>query len=318
MYIRNRNQKLTSLFILLITVFISSVVITISQPSKSIWKSQSTSVDEVSLPSAEGSRVKSFSEIILGKSSLELGNLILVRSDSPFHRDLQDEVLRMADYQNSCYLLDREDISLARVCLEHFNAWTKAFYLATGIQNIIVNSAYRSVERQQEIYDERVLEYGVETAEQFVALPARSEHHTGLAVDIAVFENGDTVSYSASGDYAWFLQNAPQYGFVQRYQEDKVELTEISNEPWHFRYVGKPHALLMEQLDFCLEEYIAYLRSFPYDKQHLFVTDSDYNFYEIYFVPCTGEETAVPVPTGHPYEISGNNVDGFIITVSLS
>ena len=41
--------------------------------------------------------------------------------------------------------------------------------------------------------------------------------------------------------------------------------------------------------------------------------------YEIYYVPAaTGEgaTTSVPVPTDMPYTISGNNYDGFIVTIT--
>ena len=39
----------------------------------------------------------------------------------------------------------------------------------------------------------------------------------------------------------------------------------------------------------------------------------------IYFVPASeNDETAIPVPTGcESYEVSGNNEDGFIVTVPL-
>ena len=36
---------------------------------------------------------------------------------------------------------------------------------------------------------------------------------------------------------------------------------------------------------------------------------------EIYYVPVEGESTIVPVPVGESYSVSGNNYDGFIVTV---
>ena len=62
-------------------------------------------------------------------------------------------------------------------------------------------------------------------------------------------------------------------------------------------------------------EYIEALRSFPFDGKHLNITDDEGQHWEIYFVPATGETTEVPVPKNLTYEVSGNNVDGFIITI---
>ena len=57
-----------------------------------------------------------------------------------------------------------------------------------------------------------------------------------------------------------FRRLAPRYGFVERYRAEKQSITGIAAEPWHFRYVGVPHAQLMEELGLCLEEYLELLR----------------------------------------------------------
>ena len=60
-----------------------------------------------------------------------------------------------------------------------------------------------------------------------------------------------------------FRRAAARYGFVERYRADKTAQTGIAAEPWHFRYVGVPHALLMEQRGLCLEEYLDLLAEQP-------------------------------------------------------
>ena len=55
---------------------------------------------------------------------------------------------------------------------------------------------------------------------------------------------------------------------MERYQEGKEALTGIAPEPWHFRYVGLPHATIMNTHGFCLEEYLDYLKDFPYEGRH--------------------------------------------------
>ena len=46
---------------------------------------------------------------------------------------------------------------------------------------------------------------------------------------------------------------------LQRYPEDKTDITGINNEPWHYRFVGQKAALEMQEKDMCLEEYLEYL-----------------------------------------------------------
>ena len=45
-------------------------------------------------------------------------------------------------------------------------------------------------------------------------------------------------------------------------------MTGIGQEPWHFRYVGVPHAEIMTEKGMVLEEYIEFLRGYEYGKIH--------------------------------------------------
>ena len=249
---------------------------------------------------------------------LSYGNLILVNRDASFTRSIGDEKISALEYKNDCYLLRENDITMSKTCIEALNTWTEAFAEATGLKNIVINSGYRSVEYQKQLIEEMNEEYGEAYTSLVAAVPSYSEHHTGLGIDLCVYENNEYVAYSANGKYAWFLENAKYFGFVQRYKSSKADITHTVNEDWHFRYVGIPHAEIMEEHDFCLEEYIDYLRQFKFDDNRLYFQSENGSSYEIYFVNIqSGDETYIPVPVGHEYEISGNNVDGFIVTVTL-
>lgn len=132
---------------------------------------------------------------------------------------------------------------------------------AEGIDPM-VNEGFRTRERQQEILDDytaRYVEqgYGEEAARELaldtVALPGTSEHELGLALDIIAADDGQTTNEEV---YAWLAENAWRYGFILRYPEDKVDLTGISYEPWHYRYVGRENAEKIYQSGLCLEEYL--------------------------------------------------------------
>ena len=121
----------------------------------------------------------------------------------------------------------------------------------------IVESGYRPIEKQRELYEQRYNEYrqqGYSEAgaraetEKWVTLPGTSEHQLGIAVDIAG---------AVYAIYPWLQENSWQYGFVMRYPPDKTAITGISGEEWHYRYVGVPAATEMHERGLCLEEYLA-------------------------------------------------------------
>lgn len=119
-----------------------------------------------------------------------------------------------------------------------------------------VVSGYRTQDKQQRLYDEKIEKYKREgysedeakkLAEQWVAMPGYSEHQLGIAVDI----NGATYDV-----YSWLRENSYKYGFVFRYSEDKTEITGVAEEVWHYRYVGVEAATEMYEQGLCLEEYL--------------------------------------------------------------
>jgi len=134
-----------------------------------------------------------------------------------------------------------------------------------GYKNIWPQSTYRSVARQEEIFNKKVNSYismgkTREEAEkltlQKINKPGTSEHNLGLAVD---FNNVD-YNFEKSKEYKWLMENAENYGFILRYPREKKDITKVDCEPWHWRYVGEEHAKKMNELNMCLEEYVEYLK----------------------------------------------------------
>ena len=119
--------------------------------------------------------------------------------------------------------------------------------------NLLATSAYRSYDLQNNIYLSRLNTKGKEYADKYVALPGKSEHQTGLAIDVTNERRNFT---KRSKEARWLEKNAYKYGFILRYPEGKEYITGIAYEPWHIRYVGKALAKNIHYKGITLEEYI--------------------------------------------------------------
>ena len=132
--------------------------------------------------------------------------------------------------------------------------------------DLLVVSAYRTIEYQQQNFDnsvqdrvDRGMSYDDAYADTLaeVALPGESEHNAGLALDIMCEENQnmDDDSFENTEAFAWLDQHAHEYGFILRYPKGKQDITGIIYEPWHYRFVGLYYAKEIKESGLCLEEY---------------------------------------------------------------
>ena len=127
---------------------------------------------------------------------------------------------------------------------------------------IELDSVYRTVEEQQELWDYFTEKYGEKYTKEYVAVPGYSEHHTGLAVDIFVIKDGEIIRenddmIADKNDFAVIHNYLAEYGFILRYLEGKEEITGYSYEPWHLRFVNsKDIAEEITMKGLTLEEYL--------------------------------------------------------------
>lgn len=132
-----------------------------------------------------------------------------------------------------------------------------------------VVSAYRSYSHQSRNFQRKVNEYlnkgysqadAEKEAATVVAVPGTSEHQLGLAVDIIDTQLWDLVEEQENlPAQKWLMANSWRYGFIFRYPKDKIDVTGIIYEPWHYRYVGKELAREIHESGLTLEEYMASL-----------------------------------------------------------
>lgn len=181
-------------------------------------------------------------------------------------------------------------------------------------RGIVCVSGFRSRKEQAELYRQSLEEHGEAFTKKYVAEPGHSEHESGLAVDLA--QSGappDLIrpSFPDSGVCRSFRKKAPWFGFVQRYEDGKEAVTGIAWEPWHFRYVGFPHSLIMWKKGLALEEYLDLLKA-----------SGELNwkyagrYFQIRYIEIGGKSSIfTEIPGRKVCRISGDNRSGFIVTL---
>ncbi len=133
-----------------------------------------------------------------------------------------------------------------------------------------MQSGYRSVDYQKNLYDKKTryfLEKGLsrdealQQAATIVNPPGYSEHNCGLAADLNSPEHtGLDEGFENTEAFRWLCAHAEEYGFILRYPKDAEAVTEITYEPWHWRYVGPENAALINQSGLCFEDAVALLK----------------------------------------------------------
>ncbi len=229
------------------------------------------------------------------------GPLVLVNPSPPIRQEGLWELVP-ADPCWPKILLERRTAWLLQACIQSIR----------GRGAIVPVSGWRSRQEQQAIWDHTTRQEGETFTRKYVALPGCSEHQTGLAIDLgAAAEHIDFIrpDFPEDGVCGNFRRVAARYGFVPRYRKEKEALTSIAEEAWHFRYVGVPHALLMEENGLCLEEYGAFVRQKP---RHCRMPDG--KTATVTYLPCPGPAVELEEPEGC-YQLSGDNDGGFIVTV---
>ena len=137
---------------------------------------------------------------------------------------------------------------------------------ADGV-TVWMQSGYRSVKYQTNLYEKKTQYYrdqgydeatAKEKAAAIVNPPGYSEHNCGLAADLNSPEHtGLDEGFENTSAFRWLCEHAGEYGFILRYPKGAEDKTEITYEPWHWRYVGTENAARINASGLCFEDYIA-------------------------------------------------------------
>ncbi len=246
------------------------------------------------------------------------GALTLVNKDYECHHD-GDNTVKLYENKSDTYAVATADIYINSDVVEPLNNMIDDFTDIYGYSDLMIACAYRSYAVQVGLYNDEIKNNGADVADKWVAPPGFSEHQTGYVFDFNLnIDNGISgIKYNGEGIYEWINTNCYQYGFILRYPQGKEQITGYEYEPWHFRYVGIPHATYIMNKNITLEEYIDIVHTCSIEDP-LIIDGYNGEQWAVYYIKSEDRDiTNIAVSQNYPYEISGDNFSGFIVTQKL-
>lgn len=256
--IKNKKKFIRGIIVIIIALaiiigilcaIISGIISLFTKKEDKQTESKSSQISENTIQTNQVTQVSSN----ITNSALDEWNLKLVNKDNSVSRDYVPELEELDD-----------GIQFDKRAISYLQDMINEMY-KEKITKVWVQSAYRSYEKQEELFNKKVKFYkdqgkqqeeAEELAQKLVQRPEMSEHNLALAADF----NTVTNDFENTKAFEWLKEHAQDYGFILRYPKDKQDITGISYESWHWRYVGVEHAKVMKEKGYCLEEYIEYLK----------------------------------------------------------
>ena len=262
------------------------------------------------------------------RSSIYAGELILVNSQHAIQGD-PEELTNIFQYRaevagSGTYALKSDSYVLQESALVAFTAMMADYYAQMQNNYVQITESYRTYDDQNEVYQIAYQEYGAANVGKYALKPNNSDFRTGYSVHLNCYKDGLNYKFSeksAEPYAAKIAELADNYGFIQRYPNGKSAYTGIVDKamPYLYRYVGVPHARVMTEGNYSLEEYIAGIKNYT-ENSRLQIVDGEHT-YHVFYVPANAEGTTeIRIPkiySAEQYSISGNNVDGFIVTITV-
>ena len=212
--------------------------------------------------------------------------------------------IRLSVGHTGDFILDNNNLFLDIDTAEAFRKMMAAYVAETGHKNIWLRNAY--------YYDKSENIAATENINEALLNP----HAAGLAVDIQISMDGNPIplkneypGYPNAEYYGWFIENCHKYGFIHT--------GDTENKYSSFRYIGVAHATYMANNDLSLEEYLSIVKSNT-AQNRLVISDDLGKEWWVYYVYSSEEETTDITVFGDIYYISGNNIDGFVVTIDTS
>ncbi len=247
----------------------------------------------------EGAQYIGSFEVAMKSSQLAEGLLAIADNTHPIKKAKSGDLIDLVSMKNEYYSIANESLVMSYESAWALNELMYAYAMDTGLSDFVVYST-----TEQNIQgDSLCRDYFPESV-------------SGNTFDVAVLSYGEMVAYDGSDTEKWLVEHCYEYGFIVRYPEGKENFTGHEYCPWHIRYVGKAHSYVMHNRDMCLEEYMEFIKNYTVEKPYS--CQAGNGIYNISYTPALSDETGVKVPINGNYTISGNNKDGFIVTVLMN
>ena len=239
--------------------------------------------------------------VTLSSEDIYSGDLLLLDATHPLAEPAQVVLMSTnrpkTETGSSIYsLLGTTSLSLRADVLKQFNAMAEDFYKQTKDDNLLVYNAYDATKSSQAA----IYESGT----------ALSLGYYGAPVDEEYPKNDSIYGVEV---YSWLYDNCYKYGFVVLNSEAETDNDGNSLGSSVFRYVGIPHATAIAEKKLSFERYLEYLKENTSARAPLSIGTST-SQYAVYYISARGTHT---VPSKYEYTVSGNNADGYIVTVKI-
>ncbi len=262
---------------------------------------------------------------------VKIGNLLYINSDYQYSYPDDMDIINLWEYKNNSANNDKttitvggnkfptyelngathaNQIALDSTALERFNAMILDYCLTLDLSSHEEGSASGLNVAWGWSDAETVIEDVDKYGETFY------EHALGTV--LTLFYNSKSLSESVlKSNFEWIYDNAHKYGFIIRFPDACAEHTGFSSTTRiHLRYIGVEHATYIHENGICLDEYLSELRTSHNGIDNPLTFTANGKTYDVYYVKYTGNRTLVPVPKDNDnYVVSGDNMNGFIITV---
>lgn len=324
---RFNKRKFFTLVAILAIIVLSAVIMPNIFSKGEAMVTPSPTVSPVSTPTSSPEPADNiiWEKITVSKSDTYRGMLILVNKQNRLPQEYTPEELVRIEAN------DYYDVDSTKQVLMHKDviAYLKALCKAANKEDdfsYIAMSGYRDINYQQRLFQNKIdrirndydtEQEAVAAASMVVVPPYASEHHTGLALDIICQElrassPGDPFieEFGELKEGKWLAEHCWEYGFILRYQKEKYDITDIIYEPWHIRFVGLPHSIIMKERNLCLEEYLDLLKQ----EKEIIYEGAEGKYLISYQTP---QADKINVPEDKNYTLSGDGCGGFIVTVQL-
>ncbi len=243
--------------------------------------------------------------ITLDSTEIYSGNLLLLDNEHSFKGNAEvilmsseDKERPQTDMGTNAYTIGETNrFSGTEDAVDALNNMIKDFYKSVRDDNIYISNAYDT-----ERVDTQDAIYASGTAFELKYYSAAADKN---------WSKKDSI-YGVS-TYNWIYNNAHKYGFVVVNGVNGVDENGKEIGSSVFRYIGIPNATAAKSSKQSFDAYLEALKATTPEAP--ISTKVGTVRYAIYYISASAEHK---VPTDYEYTVSGNNTDGYIITVDLS